>query len=122
MNIPEANSTPKTWKTFFVKDGRLRPIWLLLSYLPVLGLAALRVVWPVITLLNMLGCPSLPSEQVPGNWGDLAAKEPSDKVIARAQLIFKGTEINIPTPEQSADLDRRFGAEQEAVDNADNEA
>jgi len=74
MNIPDSNSTPKKWKTFFVKDGRLRPIWLLLSYLPVLGLAGLVVVWPVITLLNMLGCPSLPSEQVPGNWADLARR------------------------------------------------
>jgi hypothetical protein len=53
---------------------------------------------------------------------DLAAKEPSDKQVALAQLIFKGTEINIPTPEQLADLDRRFPVEGEAVDNTDNEA
>lgn len=70
MSTPEPNSTLK-WKSFFVKEGRLRPIWLLVSYLPLLGLVALVIVVPGITLLNMLGSPSLPTDQTPTEWNSL---------------------------------------------------
>lgn len=49
--------TSKKWKTFFVKDGRLRPIWRLLLYLPVLGLCAAIIIPAMTTLMRILGLP-----------------------------------------------------------------
>jgi hypothetical protein len=55
----------------FFKEGRLRPIWLLVSYMPLVALVALVMVVPGITLLDMLGYSSLPTDQPPTNWNSL---------------------------------------------------
>jgi len=70
MDGHEHNSTPK-WKSVGVKERRLRPIWLLVSYLPIVGFTALVLVMPGITLLKMLGYPSLPTDQTPTSWNSL---------------------------------------------------
>ena len=70
MSTVESKSTPK-WKVIFVKEGRVRKFWLLASYLPLVGLAALVLVLPSITLLDKLGYPSLPTDQAPTSWNSL---------------------------------------------------
>jgi hypothetical protein len=64
----------KKLRTFFFEDSRLRPFWLLISYLPVVGFAALVIIWPIMTLLNMMGYPSIPSDQVPVSFSDIARR------------------------------------------------
>ena len=44
-------------RTFFVKEGRLRPIWRLLLYVPVLAITAGIIILPLRTLLTILGLP-----------------------------------------------------------------
>ena len=64
----------KKLRSFFFKDSQLRPFWLLVSYLPVVGFAALVIIWPIITLLNMMGYPSIPSDQIPVSFSDLVRR------------------------------------------------
>jgi len=56
---------------YFCQEGRVRKFWLLASYLPLVGLAALVLVLPSITLLDKLGYPSLPTDQAPTSWNSL---------------------------------------------------
>jgi membrane protease YdiL (CAAX protease family) len=64
----------KKLKTIFPKDLHLHPFWLLVSYLPILGFSALVIIWPIITLLNMIGYPSIPSDQVPVSLADIVRR------------------------------------------------
>lgn len=51
----------KPWlKTVFFKEERLRPVWLLVFYPPVLVLTGIIIIFPITSLLNALGYPPAP--------------------------------------------------------------
>lgn len=64
----------KIIKNISPKDLHSHPFWLLVTYLPIVGFSALVIIWPIITLLNMVGYPSIPSDQIPTSFADIVRR------------------------------------------------
>jgi membrane protease YdiL (CAAX protease family) len=87
MSTPESTTASGKWRTFLIKEGRLRPVWRLILYVPVLVLTGIIIVLPITSLLNVVGLPASVFNQAPYSVAGLARRTVSTGLTVSALVV-----------------------------------